>query len=383
MLELIRRPEEYISGYPLHTWYRGIVEDVNDPEKRGRVRVRVESVYKSAPGSNKGSGTDKTVSVSLAAPAQGQDKNDAVRKDELPWADVICHGQANKVGHFFVPRVNDAVIVVFEFGQPEYPLVIGGWWGQVNPNGNDTNAESEAPLAALGGSQEGETGNDKKGKDGHPAPIKTAQDVGTIQEPDNPYDAQYPENQVIRTSSGHLLELDNTSGAERINIVHKSGTWAEFHPDGTLVFGIQGKRYTLVEQDDDQHVKGKRNVVIDGDMTHKVGGGLTTQVVGDVSDKVNGKHTEETAGEHIIKSTGALTLQSVGGKTTVKANTKIVQDAPVHEINATGTYSIVAPQINLSAVAGGAIGDVVTTVTHPIDYITGIPILGVSNVRVG
>jgi phage baseplate assembly protein gpV len=53
--------------------------------------------------------------------------------------------------------------------------------------------------------------------------------------PAEPYGAVYPNNKVTQTSSGHTIEIDDTSGAERINIHHKSGAFIEFHPDGSVV----------------------------------------------------------------------------------------------------------------------------------------------------
>jgi type VI secretion system secreted protein VgrG len=372
-LEIIKNPEEYISGYPLHTWYRGIVEDNQDPELRGRVRVRVESVYRAAQGKNTSSEPDKAAPTSLAPHKEGENKGDSVKTEELPWADVVSHGQANKIGVVNIPCINDAVIVVFEFGRPEFPLVIGGWWGE-HTDETDKKTKSEVPLAALGGDQTGETGNDNKGNDTGVTSVIGA----TLDEPANPYAASYPNNQVLRTSSGHLVELDNTEGSERINIVHKSGTWIEFHPDGSLVFGVQGRRYTLIEQNDEQHIKGDRHIVVDGDDTKKVTGNIieeitgdfTVEITGDGNTNVTGMQTLESTGTTTIKSTGDMTVQSVGGASTVKAMTKVTVSAPTVQI--TGVIATPA--------TGG--GEVVTTLTHPVDYITGIPILGVAGFKV-
>ena len=56
---------------------------------------------------------------------------------------------------------------------------------------------------------------------------------GTI---DIPVEAQLnpPTNKVHKTEAGHKIELDNTSGSERINIQHKSGTTINIAADGTV-----------------------------------------------------------------------------------------------------------------------------------------------------
>jgi hypothetical protein len=49
------------------------------------------------------------------------------------------------------------------------------------------------------------------------------------------YAAKYPYNKTITTSSGHVLELDDTPKAERIHVYHKSGSYIEIFPDGSIV----------------------------------------------------------------------------------------------------------------------------------------------------
>jgi hypothetical protein len=49
------------------------------------------------------------------------------------------------------------------------------------------------------------------------------------------YAAKYPYNKTITTESGHVLELDDTPKAERIHVYHKSGSYIEIFPDGSIV----------------------------------------------------------------------------------------------------------------------------------------------------
>jgi len=341
ILELITRPEDYIMDYPLYRWYRGIVEDVDDPENRGRVRVRVESVWKNTPKSL-------------------EDEQERVVKERLPWAEVMLTGAGDKCGLFYVPPVGTAVVVVFDKGHEEYPLVVGGWFG-VSKDDNKT----EIPIAARGGDQTGETADDLKGLD---TGVNTA-GGGTMDEPANPYGAEYPKNTVLRFATGHLIEFDETAGAERINIAHKSGTWAEFHPDGSLVFGIQGKRYTVIEEDDGEHVKGNQDVVVGGDATF-ISNKYTHDVDSDYEQTILGKSTVDVSGasDHTAAN---VTLE---GSTTVdvKGTNTVVEG--------TATLELKAPLLQLG---GAPFGNVVTTLTHPVDYITGIPIIGVPTVQAG
>ena len=68
-----------------------------------------------------------------------------------------------------------------------------------------------------------------------------------IMEPDHPYKAQYPYNHSKHTESGHLISFDDTPKAERIEIVHRSGTFNETHPAGDHVTKVKKTHYHFVQ----------------------------------------------------------------------------------------------------------------------------------------
>ena len=55
-----------------------------------------------------------------------------------------------------------------------------------------------------------------------------------VEEPETPFDAQYPFNHVKQSESGHIQEVDDTPGAERLQNI-MIGTFEEIHPDGKQV----------------------------------------------------------------------------------------------------------------------------------------------------
>jgi len=59
--------------------------------------------------------------------------------------------------------------------------------------------------------------------------------VTGLHEEETKYAAKYPYNKTITTESGHVLELDDTPKAERIHVYHKSGSYVEIFPDGTII----------------------------------------------------------------------------------------------------------------------------------------------------
>jgi len=42
------------------------------------------------------------------------------------------------------------------------------------------------------------------------------------------------DNKVYKSKAGHLIEIDNEDGGERINIKHKSGSYILFKADGQI-----------------------------------------------------------------------------------------------------------------------------------------------------
>lgn len=106
---------------------------------------------------------------------------------------------------------------------------------------------------------------------------------GTWSQPSSPYAASYPDNDVLVTKSGHVIEYDDTPGAERISVFHRSGTFEEVHPDGSKVNRHIGDHYEinlrdkciLVNGDWNIFVNGDQRINVAGEVYYKVGGGVT------------------------------------------------------------------------------------------------------------
>jgi uncharacterized protein involved in type VI secretion and phage assembly len=77
----------------------GIVADLDDPEKIGRVRVKFPHLA-----------NQMSQWARLASPMGGKQR-----------------------GFFMRPEVDDEVLVVFEQGDPRRPNVIGGFWSTADP----------------------------------------------------------------------------------------------------------------------------------------------------------------------------------------------------------------------------------------------------------
>lgn len=73
----------------------------------------------------------------------------------------------------------------------------------------------------------------------------------------------YPFNKVYESESGHVIEIDDTPGSERISQFHRSGTFEEIHPNGDKVTKVVRDNYTSVLRDDYIHIDGNRNLTVD------------------------------------------------------------------------------------------------------------------------
>ena len=115
-------------------------------------------------------------------------------------------------------------------------------------------------------------------------------------EPASDWDAKYPLNQVIATESGHTFEMDDTPGAERIHVSHRTGTFEEIYPDGKKVTKVVKDKYEIIMSNDNilvmgsynLSVKGQGSIMIEGDTNVTVKGNMITKVEGDMTTKVDG-----------------------------------------------------------------------------------------------
>ena len=266
-------------------FFYGVVEDIDDPLRAGRVRVRVHGLH----------------------PTNKQD----TPTEDLPWASILhSTSSAGKGGSGFggcgLLVGSDVMLVFRDPGHFQQPIILGtlpglfaGEDGSVIKSGSDGTAR-ESDLGRLA------TGNltDKTIiKNKNDSVTKTSGDV-SITEPNSPYAAQYTKNFTYTTPGGHVIELDDTSGAERIHVYHKSGTFTEIHPDGTNVIKTVGDTYSINKK--------KLNIVVGTDSLTSIGGDCLEEVGGDVTIFVSGNTTIRTQGDTDIESSGGMKFKSGG-----------------------------------------------------------------------
>ena len=95
------------------------------------------------------------------------------------WARVASPGGGKERGLFFTPEVDDEVLIAFEQGDVNFPYVVGSLW----------NKKDKPPKAPSG----------------------------------SPVVAGKVNQRIVRSRSGHVIVLDDTSGKEMITVTDKTG----------------------------------------------------------------------------------------------------------------------------------------------------------------
>jgi len=276
-------------------WWTGVVEDRMDPEKLGRLKIRMFGYHT-------------------------EDKSD-IPTDSLYWAypsQSIVSAAMNGIGMSPTGMVEGTHCWGFfrDGHNAQDPIVVGSWGGipqklsQPNRGFNDPNGEyprtgftGEPDTNRLARSDKTEQTIVKSKKDSVDKGVKLPFG-GSWDEPQPPYDAEYPYNHVYESESGHINEYDDTPGAERTHRYHRSGTFEEVGPNGDMVTKVVNDRYTVVAGDDYIHVMGNCNITVSGD--------ANIRVEGDSNIKTDGDHTEVVDGNYDVLVGGTMKVRSIG-----------------------------------------------------------------------
>ena len=253
-------------------WFNGVVEDRNDPQKLGRLRVRCVGIH--------------------------TDNKDDLPTADLPWSQLIhpiTSSGISGLGHS--PGFIVEGTWVFGYFRDGYamqePMVIGTLPGKpvelaetskgfYDPNGVYPKYKDEVDTNRLAVNDTSQphlflelrkltrkTGVPTADFDAvpveeHISTAISASDSDTWKQPAIPYNATYPYNHVFESESGHIFEIDDTKDNERLFTSHRTGTSQEISPDGTQVNIIKGDHYNIVS--------GKRQAVIEGNADLTIGG---------------------------------------------------------------------------------------------------------------
>ena len=339
-------------------WFVGVVEDRNDPQKAGRVKVRCVGHH-----------TEDIQDIPTA---------------DLPWASVmmpVTAGGNSGIGfspHFLI----EGTWVVGFFRDPakQEPIIMGTLPGvntsattnftvassstsggqstkggfkdqgvETKPVGNqgvvyptalyvdkaDTNVIASQSVVWTKELEEGQAHHPSFAVKGG---LETDDAVHTkwtnaseaeIQQPvSTQANTKYPFNHVLETESGHYIEFDDTKDNERIHIFHKAGTFIEIDPTGNVVIKTVGNVTNIVAGNMDTHVVGNYSL--------SVGGNIDIYAVKNLTEKVDGNRKTTITGTETLAITGATTNEYAA------AVTNTLKDALTEEITGDVTQTLSA-----------------------------------------
>ena len=173
---------------------------------------------------------------------------------------------------------------------------------------------------------------------------------------------QYPHVHVYKSESGHIKEIDDTPGHERLLDFHKSGTYQEIAPDGRRVVKVVGDNYLIVVADDKIYIEGSHNLYVRGnmsitclnDVTLNVGGRVEMNVNEDFRLKAKSISLETTSGDVNIYSANNLYTRSAAN-TSIFAGKNINQGAGANVSIAAGSNIIAAAATKVSIKSNAAV----------------------------
>lgn len=310
-------------------FFIGVVENNIDGRLEGRVQVRAFGIH----------GTI-----------------DQVPTEMLPWAIVAQGGYDPNV----VPKLNSWVYGMFLDGRDaQNPMILGliptqyadaidpikNGWGVIPEKDGDIIAQGSTPgdisqpqNARLARGEYIQETYVLQQEMGRTVNVKVGGTEETWDEPASAYNAQYPHNRVIETAQ-HSIELDDTPGAERIMIHHKSGSFIQIDSRGTTTTKSVSDKYDVMDRKQHVVVGGMSTVTILGNSYVYVKGNKIEEIEGDLQTLVHGNH-----------------MLSVGGQSTINASEQVQLRGADLKIQANvGTMSIKAgKELNISS--GGLVG---------------------------
>ena len=349
------------------TWFVGVVEDRNDPQFVGRVRVRCLGLHTA--------------------------DNTKLPTSDLPWAhpmNPITSATVSGVGQTPLGPVEGTWVVgFFQDGQDaQQPIVMGtlpgvptqAWLDHMETyDGVNTFSDKGFydPKSNYPKYAETDVNRLAVNAEDNPHPTLTlrkadrdlavgvanvdtttivddtldADDGGQWNEPETSYNAKYPHNHVYETEGGHIREYDDTVGAKRIHERHASGTGYEIDNEGTKITRVKKDNYCIVAGDEYVHIQGDSKETYDKGLRVKVN--ATAEAGNNYNIEVGAKSNvtiEVQDGDiNLISQLGDVNLKAgkninidvaqalnikVGGAITETSDSKTESATNTHQMNA-------------------------------------------------
>lgn len=180
-------------------------------------------------------------------------------------------------------------------------------------------------------------------------------------EPESPFRGIYPYNKVTQTESGHIIELDDTPGAERLHVYHKSGTFIEIDNNGSVVKRTKGSSYEIIDRNGKIAISGSADVSVNGSCNIFVGNDANIEVEGDTNITCYNDITAQAGGKLNLSAKEDINITSTNVNIQAYSTMNFTSNAALslHSSNVINMLSNVDMQFN-------ALGDIYTTTSKNI-----------------
>ena len=129
-------------------------------------------------------------------------------------------------------------------------------------------------------------------------------------EPESAYRGAYPYNKVTQTESGHIFEVDDTPGSERLHIYHKSGTYIEIDANGSVIKRTKGSSYEIIDRNGKISIAGRADISVNGACNIFVGNDANIEVEGDVNLTCHNDITAQAGGTFNLSAVEEFNIAS-------------------------------------------------------------------------
>lgn len=255
---------------PGQTLLVGIVTDNLDPDGLGRVKVKFPTLNE---------------------------------KEDSNWARVVALGAGKSRGMYWLPEINDEVLVAFEHGDIHRPYIIGGVWNGKDPTPRKINETVVKGLVRI---------REEKTRHGHK--------VTFVDE-----DGKEKRGYYIKTAGGHSLHFNDTQ------------KFIELKTIGGHKIRLDDKKKSI-----EIITSGRQKISIndrDGSISINARTRINNNAATSISSTASSINTNATA--NLNMTSGAMTGIKAGGAIDISAGGAI-------SIKAAGNISLTAPTITLT-----------------------------------
>lgn len=181
----------------------------------------------------------------------------------------------------------------------------------------------------------------KKWKQPHKSDARKAQSTGT-----------YPNYFSWKTRSGHILQLDDTPGAETVTLQHRGGTAIQMAQDGSLHITAHNGKYEVTFGENRMTISGAQDITVKGDASMRIYGDYNVTCQKDYNLTVLGNFNL-SAKNHNRQILGNIDTQARNeNKKLMGSSSKITRGAIAYVAKGSSTFASQSDQVHIGGAAG-------------------------------